>query len=209
MPGVLVHAAMPYQVSCVAGFQGECAEEEGAGGPEGDDAEALPGGERQAVQSDRGLGVQAGGQGPIWSRCRARAGLEMTSAASGNRYSTPSTRPMAAAESRTAAPSPRLSRAMSVRYKTAPAAARRAVAEVRDVYPCAGVKPLPGRISRPASAAPATASAEAVSTGAVSTVALANSQVSRRGIAVSDSLIIPVLYSLPMASTPATAATAW
>jgi len=48
-----------------------------------------------------------------------------------------------------------------------------------------------------------------VSTGAVSTAALAKNQVSRRGIAVSDSLIIPVLYSLPMASTPATAATAW
>jgi hypothetical protein len=98
---------------------------------------------------------------------------------------------------------------MSVRYKTAPTAARRSVAAVRDAYPCAGVKPWPGRISRPASAAPATASAEAVSTGAVSTVALAKNQVSRRGIAVSDSLIIPVLYSLPMASTPATAATAW
>jgi hypothetical protein len=82
------------------------------------------------------------------------------------------------------------------------------VAEVRDAYPCAGVKPWPGRISRPASTAPATASAEAVSTGAVSTVALAKNQVSRR-IAVSDSLIIPVLYSLPMAGTPATAATAW
>ena len=116
---------------------------------------------------------------------------------------------MAAAESRTAAASPRLSRAMSVRYRTAPAAARKSVAEVRDAYPCAGVKPWPGRISRPASAAPATASAEAASTGAVSTAALAQNQVSRRGIAVSDSLIIPVLYSLPMASTPATATTAW
>ena len=41
-----------------------------------------------------------------------------------------------------------------------------------------------------------------MSTGAVSTAALAKNQVSRRGIAVSDSLIIPVLYSLPMASTP-------
>ena len=80
---------------------------------------------------------------------------------------------------------------------------------MRDAYPCAAVKPWPGRISRPASAAPATASAEAVSTGAVSTVALAKNQVSRLGIAVSDSLIIPVPYSLPMASTPATATTAW
>jgi hypothetical protein len=43
--------------SCIAGFQDECAEEEGAGGPQGDDAEALPGGERQAVQPGRGLGV--------------------------------------------------------------------------------------------------------------------------------------------------------
>src|ERR1017187_7051869 len=59
-------------------------------------------------------------------------GLETTSAAIGNRYSTPSTRPMAAAESRTAAASPRLNRAMSVRYKTAPAAALKSVAEVRD-----------------------------------------------------------------------------
>ncbi len=80
---------------------------------------------------------------------------------------------------------------------------------MRDAYPCAGVKPWPDSISRPASAAPATASAEAVSTGAVSTVAFAKNQVSRRGIAVSDSLIIPVLYSLPMTRTPATAATAW
>ena len=116
---------------------------------------------------------------------------------------------MAAAESRTAAATPRLSRAMSVRYKTVPTAARRSAPEVRDAYPCAGVKPWPGRISRPASAAPATASAEAMSTGAVSTAALAKSHVSRRGIAVSDNLIIPVLYSLPIASTPATAATAW
>jgi hypothetical protein len=88
------------------------------------------------------------------------------------------------------------------------------MAEARDAYPCAGVKPLPGRISCPASAEPATASVEAVSTVAVSTVAvstvaLAKNQVIRRGIAVSDSLIIPVLYSLPMVSTPATATTAW
>ena len=116
---------------------------------------------------------------------------------------------MAAAELRTAAATPRLNRAMSVRYKTVPTAARRSVPVVRDGYPCAGVKPWPGRISRPASAAPATASAEAASTGAVTTVAFANSHVSRRGIAVSDSLIIPVLYSLPTASTPTTAATAW
>src|ERR1700730_13211379 len=49
--------------SCVAEFQDECAEEEGADGPQGDDAETLPGGERQAVQPDCCLGVQAGGQG--------------------------------------------------------------------------------------------------------------------------------------------------
>ena len=97
---------------------------------------------------------------------------------------------------------------MSVRYKTVPTAARRSVPVVRDGYPCAGVKPWPGRISRPASPAPATASAVAASTGAVSTAALANSHVSRRGIATSDSLTIPVLYSLPTASTPTTAATA-
>ena len=64
-----------------------------------------------ALHSDRGLASRLASRGPIWSRCRVRAGLEMTSAASGNGYSTPSTRPMAAAESRTAAASPRLSRA--------------------------------------------------------------------------------------------------
>jgi len=48
-----------------------------------------------------------------------------------------------------------------------------------------------------------------MSTGAVSTPALAKNHVSRRGTAVSDGVIIPVLYSLPMASTPATAAAAW
>ncbi len=47
----------------------------------------------------------------------------------------PSTRPMAAAESRTAAANPRLSRAMNVRYRIAPATARMSVAEVRDAYP--------------------------------------------------------------------------
>src|SRR5450755_2986046 len=56
------HAAMPYEASCVAEFQGEGAEEEGAGGPEGDDAEALPRGERQGVDPGCGLGIQAGGQ---------------------------------------------------------------------------------------------------------------------------------------------------
>ena len=45
------------------GFQGECAEEEGADGLRGDDAETLPRGERPALHSDRGLGVQAGEQG--------------------------------------------------------------------------------------------------------------------------------------------------
>jgi hypothetical protein len=90
---------------------------EGAGGPEGGDAEALPRGERQAVHPDRGLGVQAGGQGPICCRCREIVASEMTAEAIGNRYSRPSTRPMAAPESRTAAATPRLSRAMSVRYK--------------------------------------------------------------------------------------------
>jgi hypothetical protein len=68
-------------------------------------------------------------------------GLEMTAAAIGDRYSPPSTRPMAAAESRTAAATPRLSKATSVRYRTAPMAARTSVAEVREAYPCAGVKP--------------------------------------------------------------------
>ena len=149
------------------------------------------------------------GNGPIWFRCRAIVGLETTAAGIGNRYSVPSTTPIAAEELRTAAATPRLSKAMSVRYKTVPTAARRSVPVVRLGYPCAGVKPWPGRISHPASAAPATASAEATSTGAVTTAALANSHVSRRGIAVSDSLIIPVLYSLPTASTPTTAATAW
>jgi len=74
---------------------------------------------------------------------------------------------------------------------------------------CAGVNPRPGRISSPASAEPATASAEAISAGPASTAALARNQAGRLGIAVSDSVIIPVLYSLPTASTPATAATAW
>src|ERR1700722_5048360 len=187
MPGALVDAAMLHQVSCVAGFQGECAEQEGAGGPESDDAEALPRGERQALHSDRGLGVQAGGQGAdlVQVPGEGRVGDDVR----GEREQVQHAEHQADG-------------GCGVAY-------RRAVAEVRDAYPCAGVKPWPGRTSRPASAAPATASAEAVSTGAVSTVALANSQVSRRGIAASDSLIIPALYSLPMASTPATAATAW
>jgi hypothetical protein len=47
-----------------------------------------------------------------------------------------------------------------------------------------------------------------MSTGTVSTAALAKNHVSRRGTAISDSLIIPVLYSLPTASTPATATAA-
>jgi hypothetical protein len=131
-----------------------------------------------------------------------------TDATIGNRNSKPSTSPMATAESRTAVATPKLSRAMSVRYKTAPAAARMSAPAVRDAYPCAGVKPWPGRISHPASAEPATASAEAMSTGTVSTAALAKNHVSRRGTAISDSLIIPVLYSLPTASTPATATAA-
>jgi hypothetical protein len=38
---------MAYEASCVAEFQGEGAEEEGADGPEGADAEALSRGERQ------------------------------------------------------------------------------------------------------------------------------------------------------------------
>ena len=46
----------------VAGFQGKRAEEEAAGGPQGDHPEPLPRGERQALYPDRGLGVQAGGQ---------------------------------------------------------------------------------------------------------------------------------------------------
>jgi len=80
---------------------------------------------------------------------------------------------MAAAESRAAAATPRLSRAMSVGYKTAPAAARMSAPEVRDAYPCAGVNPRPGRISHPASAEPATTSAEVMSTGVVSAAASA------------------------------------
>jgi hypothetical protein len=51
------HGWLRCAASCVAEFQGECAEEEGADGPEGDDAEALPGGERQGVHPGRGLGV--------------------------------------------------------------------------------------------------------------------------------------------------------
>ena len=146
--------------------------------------------------------------GPICCRCRETVASEITDARIGNRYSKPSTTPIATAESRTAVATPRLSRAMSVRYTATPRAARRSAPELRDAYPCSGVKPRPGRISRPASADPPTASAEAMSTGAVSTAALARRSVSRRGTVTSDSLIIPVLYSLPMASTPATAATA-
>jgi DNA-binding NarL/FixJ family response regulator len=147
--------------------------------------------------------------GPICCRCRAILASELRDATIGNRYSKPSTSPMAAAESRTAAATPRLSRAMSVRYKTAPTTARRSAPAVRDAYPCPGVNPRPGRISHPMTAEAATASSEAMSIGTASTAALAKSNVSRRGTAVSDSLIIPVLYSFPMASTPATATTAW
>ena len=50
---------MPYEASCVAEFQDEGAGEEGAGGPEGDDAEALPRGERQALHPDGGRGATA------------------------------------------------------------------------------------------------------------------------------------------------------
>ena len=198
------------RASCVAGFQDECAEEEGTGGPQGDDAETLPGSEQGRLFSPvvARASWQAG-RGPIWSRCRARGGLEMTAAAIGNRYSTPSTRPMAAAESRTAAASAKAEqgdeRQVQDRTGGGPEVGGRGEGRVS----MRGGEAVAGQDRRPASAAPATASAEAASTGAVSTAALANNQVSRRGIAVSDSLIIPVLYSLPTASTPATATTAW
>src|ERR1039457_3167375 len=129
---------MPYEASCVAEFQDQCAEEEGDGGPEGHDAEACHGVSGRLCTPIVAWASRPAGRGPIWSRCRVRAGLETTAAAIGNRYSTPSTRPMAAAESRTVAASPRLSRAMSVRYKTAPAAARRAVGGGRGGDPGAG-----------------------------------------------------------------------
>ena len=43
----------------------------------------------------------------------------------------------------------------------------------------------------------------------MSIAALAKNHVSRRGTAINESSTIPVLYSSLMASTPATATTAW
>ena len=62
--------------------------------------------------------------GLIWSRCRFQSASPTTPATIGNRYSKPSTTPIATAESRTAVAMPRLSSAISVRYSTDPAAAR-------------------------------------------------------------------------------------
>jgi arsenite methyltransferase len=63
MHSAIIRAAKPATTSCIADFQDEGAEEEGAGGPQGHDAETLPRGERQALHPGRGLGVQAGGHG--------------------------------------------------------------------------------------------------------------------------------------------------
>src|ERR1700691_5360936 len=69
--------------------------------------------------------------------------------------------------------------------------------------------PLPARISRPATRLPATATTAAARTRPVSTAALAVSIVQRRGVAVSVTRIMPVLYSPLITSTASTATTAW
>ena len=66
-----------------------------------------------------------------------------------------------------------------------------------------------GRISRPASTDASTPTVPAASTRPVSTAALATSTVIRRGIAVSVTRIMPVLYSPLIASTARMATTAW
>jgi hypothetical protein len=70
------------------------------------------------------------------------------------------------------------------------------------------VKPFPGSTSRPTSRQPATASTEPASTRTVTTAAFAASTADRHGIAVKVVRIIPVLYSLPIASTARTATAA-
>ena len=118
---------------------------------------------------------------------------------------------MATADSRTAVAIPRLSSPIRARYRTDPAAARSTGPSPRDsgAKPCAPVKPLPGRRSRPASSDPSTAIVPAATTRPVTTAALAVSTVDRRGIAASVVRIIPVLYSPLTTSTARMATTAW
>ena len=105
---------LPRKASCIAEFQDECAEEECAAVQSATTPRPCQGvSGRPFTPMVAWASRRAGGRS---ARCRARGGLEMTFAASGNRYSSPSTRPMAAAGSRTVAARPRL-RAMSVRYR--------------------------------------------------------------------------------------------
>jgi len=67
--------------SCVAGFQGEGAEEEGAGGPPGNDAEALPGSER-AVSITTLVSCFSSPSGPVRDNSCSRARRTSSSAAS-------------------------------------------------------------------------------------------------------------------------------
>src|SRR5271166_2709211 len=118
---------------------------------------------------------------------------------------------MATAESRTTVAMPRLSKAISARYRTEPAAARSVGPAARDSSgkPRAGVKPWPGRMTRPASTDPPTAMVPVASTRPATRTALAASTADRRGIAVSVMRIMPVLYSPLIASTARMATTAW
>ncbi len=97
-----------------------------------------------------------------------------------NRNSSPSTIPIAVAGSRTTVAAPSDSRPINPRYSTDPTAAR-------TVGPSSGNagKPLPGRMTIPASRLPDTASTPATRTTDVTTKALAGNTVSRRGNAVS------------------------
>ena len=102
------------------------------------------------------------------------------------------------AASRTAVATPRLSRATSARYSTEPVAARSVGPRLRDRT---GIsvgrrEPVRGQDHPPRETLPSTATAPAVSTSAPSMAALAARTVGRRGIAVSVTWIMRVLYSL-------------
>src|SRR6266508_4071650 len=71
-------------------------------------------------------------------------------------------------------------------------------------YPLAGVNPLPGRMLRAASSEPSTPTVAAASTVAVTTAALVTKTMPRCGVAAKVVWIIPVPYSLVIASTAST-----
>ena len=149
--------------------------------------------------------------GEYRSNRRVHTGLSSSPPMMGSTYSRPSTTVIATADSRTAAARPMLSRAISPKYSTVPAAARTtgACARVTGRKPCAAVKPFSGVRNWPASSEPSTATAAVARTAPVSTAAFAASSTVRRGTAASVVRIIPELYSPVSTITASTAIAAW